>query len=68
MMQMPLQNADPEFQIVCKVCNGLGIMFDCAENAPASTPITCRHCGAARGTLGTLRNLSASGKHDVFEI
>jgi hypothetical protein len=56
------------FEIICTVCDGLGIVFDCAENAPSSTPIKCRHCGAPRGTLEDLRTLSVSGKQDLFEI
>jgi hypothetical protein len=61
-------NPPPGFRIVCKICDGLGIIFHCEENAPPSTPIKCRHCGALRGTLGELRKLSASGKQDLFEI
>jgi hypothetical protein len=57
-----------QFEIICKACDGLGIVFDCAENAPSSTLISCRHCGAPRGTLGALRDLSISGKQDLFEI
>jgi hypothetical protein len=56
------------FKIVCTICDGLGIVFDCAENAPSSTQIKCRHCGAPRGTLGELRSLSISGQQDLFEI
>jgi hypothetical protein len=56
------------FRIVCTSCDGLGITYQSAENAPSCTPIKCRHCGAARGTLGELRKLSASGKQDLFEI
>jgi hypothetical protein len=56
------------FQIVCQICDGLGIFFDFAEDAPSSTQINCRHCGARRGTLGELRNLSVLTKQDHFEI
>jgi len=56
------------FQIVCRICDGLGIVFDCREDAPASTVIKCRPCGAPRGTLGDLRLLSCSGKESLFEI
>jgi hypothetical protein len=31
-------------------------------------PIKCRHCGAPRGTLGQLRELSTSGRQDLFEV
>lgn len=65
-MQIP--TIRPRFEIICKVCDGLGISFECAENAPSSTPIRCRHCGSPRGTLGDLRALSTSGKYDLFEI
>jgi hypothetical protein len=58
----------PGFSIVCNICNGLGIVFDCSEQAPSSTPIKCRHCGASRGTLGDLRSLSRSDRHDLFEF
>jgi hypothetical protein len=57
-----------QFQIVCGICDGLGIVFDCKEDAPASTVIRCRPCGAPRGTLGDLRLLSCSGKESLFEI
>ena len=57
-----------QFQIVCNICDGLGITFDCKEDALASTLIKCRHCGAPRGTLGDLRTLSCSGKLEIFEI
>jgi hypothetical protein len=56
-----------QFQLVCKMCDGLGIIFECPENAPSSTPIKCRYCGAPRGTLGQLRELSMSGREDLFE-
>jgi hypothetical protein len=56
------------FRIVCEICDGLGTFFDFAEDAPSSTQIKCRHCGAPRGTLGELRNLSVLAKQDLFEI
>jgi VanZ family protein len=43
---------------VCINCDALGVVFDCAEDAPPSTPIKARHCGLSRGTLGDLRNLA----------
>jgi hypothetical protein len=58
----------PEFSIICKTCDGLGIVFDCSEQAPSSTQIKCQHCGAPRGTLGGLRSLSETDRHDLFEI
>jgi ribosomal protein S27E len=57
-----------EFRIVCINCDALGIVFDCPENAPPSTPIKCRHCGAPRGTLGDLRQLSFSQRQDLFDV
>jgi hypothetical protein len=66
--QVAHTTAAPGFKIVCKICDGLGIVFDCTEGTPSSTQIKCRHCGALRGTLGELRNLSYSGQHDLFEI
>ena len=44
-----------DFEVVCINCDTLGIVFDCAEGAPSSTEIKCRHCGGLRGTLGDLR-------------
>jgi hypothetical protein len=61
-------NAEPAFRVVCETCEGLGIVFHGTEDAPASTAIKCRHCGAPRGTLGELRDLSSSGPHDPFEM
>jgi ribosomal protein S27E len=58
----------PEFRIVCINCGALGIVFDCTEDAPPSTLITCRHCGAPRGTLGDLRYLSYATRHDLFDV
>jgi hypothetical protein len=48
------------FRVVCEICDRLGIVFDCPEDAPSSTQINCRHCSAPRGTLGELRKLSNS--------
>jgi hypothetical protein len=66
-MQIPA-NRPNGFEIICAVCGGLGIILDCPQGAPSSTVVTCRHCGAPRGTLGDLRSLSTSGKQDLFEI
>ena len=65
---MRMETEVSRFQIVCKMCDGVGIIFDCPESAPSSTVIKCRHCSAPRGTLGALRDLSVSGKQDVFEL
>jgi hypothetical protein len=56
------------FQIVCTSCDALGIVFDYLDHAPSSTPLMCCRCGAARGTLGGLRNLALSGRHDLFGV
>jgi hypothetical protein len=56
------------FQIVCASCDALGIVFDYPDHAPSSTPLKCCRCSAARGTLGGLRNLALSGRHDLFEV
>ena len=53
-----------EFTVVCEICDRLGIVFDCPEDAPSSTQINCRHCSAPRGTLGDLRKLSNAGPLD----
>jgi ribosomal protein S27E len=57
-----------EFRIICINCDALGIVFDCTKDAPASTPIRCQHCGAPRGTLGGLRELSVSQRQDLFDV
>jgi hypothetical protein len=59
-MQRSTSESQGRFEIVCRVCDGLGIVFECEEDAPSSTPIKCRHCGGPRGTLGDLRSLAAS--------
>ena len=61
-------NQHPGFSIVCVNCDALGIVFDFPEGAPLSTEIKCRHCGAPRGTLGDLRQLSCSDRRDLFEV
>jgi ribosomal protein S27E len=66
-MQIPA-NRPNGFEIICAGCGGLGIILDSPQGAPSSTVVTCRHCGAPRGTLGDLRSLSTSGKQDLFEI
>jgi hypothetical protein len=58
----------PEFRLVCVNCDALGIVFDFPEDAPTSTMIKCRLCGAPRGTLGELRRLSCSDRQDLFEV
>jgi ribosomal protein S27E len=57
-----------EFRLICVNCDALGIVFDFPENAPVSTMIKCRLCGAPRGTLGELRRLSCSDRRDLFEV
>ena len=57
-----------EFQIVCIKCDSLGILMDCSELAPSSTIVKCSHCLAARGTLGELRRLALTDRHDMFDM
>jgi hypothetical protein len=56
------------FKVVCDNCDALGIIFDCPEDAPSTTPIRCRHCSAPRGTLGELRNLASTDRRDLFDL
>jgi hypothetical protein len=65
-MQIPV--IDRGLKLSARVCDGLGINFEWAENAPSSTLNKCRHCASPPGTLGDLRSLSTSGKRDIFEI
>jgi hypothetical protein len=58
----------PIFQIVCAECDAVGIVVDYPEDAPVSTTIKCRQCGAPRGTLGNLRRLALSDRHDLFDV
>jgi hypothetical protein len=60
-------NVRPLFQLICVNCGALGIVFDYTEDAPLSTSINCRDCGALRGTLGDLRNLALPDQRDVFD-
>jgi ribosomal protein S27E len=68
MDQPQAPNSPSAFEVVCVNCDALGIVFDCPEDAPSSTLITCRHCGAPRGTLGALRNLATSDRQDIFDL
>lgn len=56
------------FKIVCEICDAVGIAFDFPEDAPSSTSIKCRQCGAPRGTIGDLRYLSCTDQRDLFDI
>jgi hypothetical protein len=58
----------PAFRLVCANCNTIGIVLDYVEGASSSTPIFCRGCGALRGTLGALRNLSLPDNRDIFDV
>ncbi|AUC99085.1 MULTISPECIES: hypothetical protein [Bradyrhizobium] len=53
-----------DFQLVCRRCDGFGIVFEGVEDASPSTVIQCRKCGSPRGTLGQLRALSLSSSVD----
>jgi hypothetical protein len=55
------------FQIVCVNCDALGVVFDYVEEAASFTPIKCRGCGAPRGTLRDLRELSFATR-DALEL
>ena len=58
----------PLFQIVCVQCDAVGIAIDFPEDAPTSTAIKCRQCGAPRGTLGDLRSLASSDRNDLNDF
>jgi hypothetical protein len=58
----------PSFQIVCVLCDAIGITLDHPEDAPSSTLIKCSECGAPRGTLGELRSLASSNRQDLLEF
>jgi hypothetical protein len=58
----------PGFQMVCSICDAVGIVVDYPEVAPASTTIKCRQCGGPRGTLGDLRLLAQSDRNDIFDV
>jgi hypothetical protein len=68
MIESQATTANPGFRIQCTSCDGLGITFDCTENAPSSTQINCRHCGAPRGTLGSLREMAKTSRNDLFDV
>jgi ribosomal protein S27E len=68
MHQTKAPSLQSAFKVVCVNCDALGIIFDCPEDAPSTTPIRCQHCGAPRGTLGELRNLASSGRRDLFDL
>jgi len=51
-MQRSTSESQGRFEIVCRVCDGLGIVFECAEDAPSSTLIKCR-IARATGPLET---------------
>lgn len=53
------------FENVCVNCERIGVKLDFSEGAALSTPIKCHHCGSIRGTLGSLRILADSGRHDI---
>jgi hypothetical protein len=55
------------FQLVCAECDGVGVIIQDGELAPASTIVRCAHCQAARGTLGELRLLATSDRRDWFD-
>jgi hypothetical protein len=56
------------FQLVCIECDSIGVVIDHGGLAPPSAIIRCRHCSAARGTLGELRSLARSDRRDLFDV
>jgi hypothetical protein len=60
-------NAGPSFQIICVLCDAMGIILDHSEHAPSSALIKCSECCAPRGTLGELRRLACSNRRDLLD-
>lgn len=60
--------AGHQYQAICESCSSIGIHFESGEGAPASMQISCRRCGAPRGTLGALRQLALAGSKELFEL
>jgi hypothetical protein len=51
-------NSDVEFQMVCSDCGSLAIKIEDPISASRETIVCCSDCGAARGTVGALRDLA----------
>lgn len=56
------------FQLVCIVCDSVGVVIDHPELAAPSIIVKCSHCSAGRGTLGELRSLAISDRRDLFDV
>ena len=54
-----------EFQIVCISCGGLAIKIEDPVKAPREATVYCGDCGAARGTVGALRDLAVQTNSNV---
>jgi hypothetical protein len=59
---------DLNLELSAQIVKPLVVAFDCAENAPPSTMIKCRHCGAPRETVRDVRKLSISQRQTLFDI
>jgi hypothetical protein len=57
-----------QYQTVCESCSSIGIHLESGEGAPSSMQISCRGCGAPRGTLGALRQLARTGSEEFIEL
>ena|SRR5579863_2136014 len=51
-------NNEVNFQMVCGTCGCLGIKIENPEQASREAIVHCGDCGASRGTVGSLRDLS----------
>jgi hypothetical protein len=65
-MSVPM-TGHSSFQIICVLCDAMGITIDHPEDAPSYTTIKCGECGGPRGTLGELRSLASSNRHDLLD-
>jgi hypothetical protein len=54
-----------EFQIVCINCGCLAIKIEDPVRAPREATVYCGDCGAARGTVGALRDLAVQTNSNV---
>ena len=54
-----------EFQIVCIDCGCLAIKIEDPVKAPREATVYCGDCGAARGTVGALRDLAVQTNSNV---
>jgi hypothetical protein len=59
-------NISNDFEMVCGDCGSLGIRIENPENASREEIIYCGDCGAARGTVGALRDLALRADAQVL--